>query len=322
MKSKMAIQLIFFSIIASIGLNAHTRTLEEVVAIVNDEMILKSDVEEFKKKLKAGTLTDDLIIPNDTERKKALGSDKVLLDTLIQSKIIDSEIKRLDLQVTIERIEAEIRSIAKRNGINRSQLITALKDQGMPFSEYQDFIRKSLERRSLVEREINSKIKISDEDVAAFYLKNNKDASNKIFEYTLSHIFISANKRGNKAAKSRGQEVYQKLKKGESFDDLASDYSEDPNYTSGGFLGNFKAGEMFKTFEKAVEKLQMGEFSKVVKGPAGFHILKVTNKKLIPDPKLASIKNKIRNQLFAEAFKTQFVYWIEEKKSESFIRIN
>ena len=220
----------------------YSKTLEEVVAIVNDEMILRSDVDDFKKKLKAGTLTDELLIQSDDDRKKALKNDKVLLDKLIQSKIIDSEIKRLDLQVTVERIESEIRSIAKRNGINRSQLIEALKGQGMPFSEYQEFIRKSIERRSLVEREINSKIKISDEDVAAYYLKNNKDASNKIFEYTLSHIFISSNKRGDKAAKQRGSEVYKKLKKGESFENLASDFSEDPNYTSGGLLGSFKAG--------------------------------------------------------------------------------
>ncbi len=313
--------LVFLVLLVAVNTSA-ARIVEEVVAIVNDEMILKSDVEEFRTKLKAGTLTDDLIIPNDQERQKALKNKTVLLDKLIQSKIIDTEIQRLELNVTIERIEQEIRSIAKRNGINRGQLIEALKGQGMPFSEYQDFIRKSIERRSLVEKEINSKIKISEEDVAAYYLKNNKDVSSQVFEYSLAHILISKSKRNEAAAKKRAEEVYNKLKKGDDFNSLASDYSEDPNYTTGGMLGNFKDGEMVKSFEKAVKKLQIGEYSKPVKGPGGYHILKVVKKKLIPDPKLAEIKNQIRTKLFADAFKTQFQFWIEEKKNESFIRIN
>ena len=71
--------------------------------------------------------------------------------------------------MTVERIEQEINSIQSRNNISREQLRDALRREGTSFSDYQDFIKKRLEKQGLVEKAITSKIKISDEDIAAAY---------------------------------------------------------------------------------------------------------------------------------------------------------
>ena len=88
---------------------------------------------------------------------------------MVDEHIIDDEVKKQNLSVTIERVEQEINSIQSRNNLTRDQLKEALKREGTNFSDYQDFIKKRLERQSVIEKAITSKIKISDEDVASLY---------------------------------------------------------------------------------------------------------------------------------------------------------
>ena len=124
------------------------------------------------------------------------------------------------------------------------------------------------------------------------------------------------------AARERAQFVLSKLREGSSFETLAGEYSEDPNFSAGGVLGTFKTGEILKEFERAAQKLQPNETSGIIETKTGFHIIKVLRKKLIPDPRLEGAKDKIRNQLYEKAYKKQFHGWLEQLRSEAFIRIN
>ena len=134
--------------------------IERVVAIINDEIVTLTDVDKYADKLKTGGLTDDLLIPNEATKQELMKDKKRLLQTMIDEKIIDSEVKRQKLEVPIERVEQEVRSIAKRNDISRDDLKRAVEEKGIRFSQYQDFIKTGLERHSLIDRAILSKIKI------------------------------------------------------------------------------------------------------------------------------------------------------------------
>ena len=118
--------------------------MERIVAIVNSEIITLSDIAAFKKKVKSGGLVDDSLLKM-TSAKKLEKDPGALVEHLINERLIDSEIKRQNLTVTIERVEKEIRSIAKKNKITRTQLMEALKSKGASVSEYQDVIKKTLE---------------------------------------------------------------------------------------------------------------------------------------------------------------------------------
>src|SRR5690606_21566479 len=118
-------------------------------------------------------------------------------------KVIDSEVKRRNMEVPIERVEQEIRNIARDNRITRQQLTQALKAKGVSVSQYQDFIKSSLERQTLVEREVTSKIRISDEDISSHYLNKKGLSELQIFEYTLSHILFNPKTGGDGGALRR-----------------------------------------------------------------------------------------------------------------------
>ncbi len=298
----------------------HAQLLDRVVAVVNNEIITESDIKKFSNKLARNGLIDELLLIDKTPAE--LRKDRTAqLNFLISEKLIESEIKRLNLSVTIERVEQEVRSIARRNQVSRAEMIAQVKSQGMSVSEYQDFVKGQIERQSLIESEISSKVRISDEDVMAEYLKQNSGI-NTAFEYTLSHILFLPKKGGAQAALDRAKQVLAKLKAGESFEQLAQQYSEDPNFAASGLLGTFKSGDFQKELEDAVVKLNPGDTTNVVKSRFGYHILKVNNKKIVPDPKFEAAKERIRAQLFEKAFKKYFAVWLENKKAESFVRIN
>lgn len=301
---------------------ANREAVEGIVAIVNSEVITRSDVISFEQKLKNNGIIDDLLLAGESAETIKNSTDKQL-QYLINEKILESEIKRLHLSVTIERVEQELRDIAKKNGISRADLNQAIKAQGMKFSDYQDFIKGRIERQSLVEQEITSKIRINDDDVMAEFSRQHPNSSAGIYEYTLSHIYFNPKKAGGlKAAEGRAQTALKKLQQGNSFESVAEQFSEDSQFSQGGILGTFKAGEFASEMESAVSNLDAGSYSNIVKLKNGLHILKLLSKRLVADPRFDKEKEKLRNQIYEKAFQKQLKNWIEQKREESFIRIS
>jgi len=317
MKKNLISRLLLVLLCLMLAEMAPAEIIERIVAVINDEIITLTDLDKYLEKLKSGGLTDDLLIPNDAAKQEMLKDRKKLLQTMIDEKIIDSEVKRQKLEVPIERVEQEVRAIAKRNEISRD-----VEEKGIKFSQYQDFIKTGLERHSLIDHAILSKIKISEDDVLAQYSAIHGEAADQSFEYTVAHILFLLEKGGQKKAHERAEIVLNKLKSGEDFDRLASEYSEDPNFSSGGLLGTFKTGEFSKELEQVVSKMSLGDTSRIVQTKAGLHILKLIKKKLVPDPKIEKAKDEIRGQLYDKAYKKQFQAWLEQVRNEAFIRIN
>lgn len=318
MISKLKCLLIGAVLLGAVSSQAAREEVDGIVATVNNEAVLESDLRAFKAKLDSAGMIDELILgsktPADLKKDPALQ-----LDYLISEKLLDSEIKRLSLSVTVEKVEQEIREVAKRNHMSRAELAQALTAQGIRMSEYQDFMKTRIERQSLLEQEITSKIRVSDEDVLAEYLRRNPKAEAGA-EFTIAHIFFNPKKGGPAAAEARALDVVKKLKAGQSFESLAEQHSEDSDFAQGGLLGTFKTGEINPEFERAVANLSSGETSQVVVSKSGLHILKLLNKKVIPDPRFEQEKEKIRAALTERSFQKQFQNWLQMKREEAFVR--
>lgn len=311
------------SLLALIGaVSARAETVERIVAIVNDDIITMSDLDKYAERIKSGGLVDDMLIPDEATKNLLIKDREKLLQKMIEERVIDSEVKKQNLSVPIERVEAEIRNIAKKNNVTRDELKAALQERGINFSQYQDFIKSGLERQGLIEKSITQKIKISEDDVLSAFTSAHGPSSEQAFEYTISHIFFLSEKGGAAAAKERAEKVYKKLRDGAEFEKTAADASEDPGFEQGGLLGVFKTGELQKDLEAAVAKLSPGEFTGVLATHGGFHIVKLNKRKIISDPRTEKERDKIRAQLYEQAFKKQFHSWLEQLRQDAFVRIN
>lgn len=309
-------------IIAALSLTSFAvcaEVVDKIVAVVNDEIITKKDIEAFRKQLQKGKFVDELLIK---DKAAILKNDQALLQQIIDEKIIDSEVKRQELSVTVEKVDQEIRRIAERNRMTKQQMLDELKKQGVSVSEYQNFMKQRLERESLIQKAISSKIRISEEEIQNYYLSQFGNKNLSAYEFTIAHILFRPKGGDKEGAKERAESVLGKLKSGQNFETLASQHSEDPNFTQGGYLGTFKNGEFLKELEDAVAKINPGQHSEVVQSRLGYHIVKLINKNITKDPAYEAKKKEIQNILYEKAFSQQFRFWIEQKKAESFIRIN
>lgn len=302
--------------------SVRAETVERLVAIVNDEIITQSDISAYVERLKTGGLVDDMLVPDDASRQILIKDRDKLLQKIVEERVIDSEVKKQGLTVPIEKVEAEIRTIAKKNNVSRDELKAALLERSVTFSQYQDFIKTGLERQGLIERAITSRIKISEDDVMAAYSLAHGKSETQTFETTLSQIYFQSEKGGPAAAKARAEKSFQQLRDGANFEKIAAESSEDPGFEQGGVLGSFKPGELQKDLETVVQKLNVGEHSSVLATRGGFHIVKVNKKRPIADPRTEKDRERIRGQLYESAYKKQFHSWLEQLRQDAFVRIN
>lgn len=313
--------LLFFSLILVIAFHSHAELVDRIVAIVNSEVVLESDFKNLKNKLGGSGMIDESLIESDYD---ALGKDRsAQLNYLINERLLDSEVKRLNLSVTMERVQMEIKEMAKRNNITSDEVLAAVKAQGMNVSDYQDFLKNRIERQNLLEQEIISKIRVTEEDAFSEYLKKHPTAKSAASEFKIAQILFRVKKGTSpESVLARAQEIYNRLKRGEKFETLAEQNSEDPDFSPGGLLGTFKSGEFSKDIEDAIKKIDAGEVTSVVQTRQGFHIFKLLDIKSIKDPKFEKEKPAITAQLVERNFKRQLKIWLQSKKDDSYLKIN
>ena len=312
--------LLIFASVALLS-TASAKVVDRIVAIVNDQIVTQSDINSFRKKLKTKGLVDEALLVF-YDQNKIKKNRKNTLNYLIDERLIDSEVVRNNIVAPIEKVEGEIRNIIRRTGTSRAGLKASLKKRGLRFSDYQDFIKRSIQRQTLLQREVSSKIKISDDDIASFYIQKSKNSKALVFEYELAHILFLTKNGGPEEAMKKAQEVRKSLNSGGNFERLASQHSEDPRFTQGGVFGEVKVGEIVPALENALKGKKPGDITKIVKMGDGLHIFKILKRKLSPSPEFIKAKPRIAEALFSQAFKRQYDLWIEGQRQTAYIKIN
>lgn len=293
--------------------------IDQVVAVVNNEIILDSDYTRLEKKLNNPMMIEEVLLQGKTigDLKK---SRDVKTDYLISEKVLDSEVKRLNLTAAPDRIDSEIKGMAQRYKTTPDEILKGAKaEMGLTTEEYRKFLKTQIERQSLLQTEISSKVRVSDEEVYEEYKKRNPRHKAALSEVTLAHIFINPKKGGMEKAQERASRALERIRKGEKFEVVAEQTSEDPDFNNNGLLGTFKSGELVPEFESAITNLKKGDVSNVVASKRGLHILKVLDQKTVKDSEFEKEKEKLRAMLMERSFERQFGLWIRAKKEDSTI---
>ncbi|MDI6890156.1 MAG: peptidylprolyl isomerase [Thermodesulfovibrionales bacterium] len=166
----------------------------------------------------------------------------------------------------------------------------------------------------LLEKEIESKAKVSDQEVKYYYEKHREDFA-PVSQLKASHIVVKTEKEAKK--------ILERLKKGEDFAQIAKKNSIDTvSAKNGGDLGFLSRGQMVPEFEAAAVRLKSGEISEPIKTKFGYHIIKVTDKKLGRVIEFEKIKDLISQNLSAQKQKEVFDSYIEGLKKSYKVEIN
>ena len=261
------------------GAHAQTRELatqgdllDRVVAIVNDGVVLNSDLDTQV----------DVVSERLRQQKLELPPQNVLrqqvLERLVMQEIQLQRANHAGVKVSDEMLNTALQDVAKRNGMTLTQLPEALGRQGVDYAEYRDEIRKEMMLQMLRQRDVLQHISVTPREIDQFLDKQAKAPSERN-EYNVSHILIAVGQEASagqqEAAAKRAQEVYQRAKSGEDFAKLAVAYSNSQTALEGGALGWRKGSELPTFLSDVIARLKPGEVSEPLRTPTGYHIIRL-----------------------------------------------
>ncbi len=314
-----------FSLMAALSflfpLSLRGEVTERIVALVNNEVITLSELEEMAKPLYEEVRRTSP--PSEREQKLKKVREEIL-DHLVDSKLLDQEIKKRKIEVPDRDVDAAIADVLKSASLSENDLKKVLAREGMTYSAYRQKIREELGKMRLVSREIKSKIVIEEETLRKAY-QENLDKFTDPLEVKIQQIFFPLPKNGSKeetaAVWKEGQSILERARKGEDFSELAKKYSHGPEASEGGVLGNFKHKELMPELEEVGFRLKGGEISGLIASPLGFHILRVMERKGGEPRPFAEVQNKIREEMIQVEAEKKYQEWMKELKSKAYIQI-
>lgn len=274
----------FLILFCATNIQAAPKVVDGVAAIVNNNVILQSDIDEMLQNVKAST--DPQNLPDD----KALRHQ--IIERLINENLILQQAAKLNIKISEDEITEAIKSIAKKNNMTINDLRGYLASVGMSYNSYRHKISKELLIEQARMNIIKQRIMISDREVNNLANEIAKQP-NKNREVNISHILIalpeSPSKKQIEDANTKAQNIVDRLKKGESFAKLAATYSNDERALEGGKMGWHKLNELPSIFEERLVRAQKNDIIGPIRSGVGFHILKVEGNHS-EAPKIITIK--------------------------------
>lgn len=246
--------------------------VDRVVAVVNSDVITS-----FELRSRVATVERQL----QEQRVQAPSRDvlqRQVLERMITDRVQLQLARETGLRVSDIELDAAIRRIAEGNRMPLPDFRAALERDGIPWPKFREQIRDEIVLSRLRDREVESRIVVSEGEVDN-YLANPDQGGNSATEVNLAHIVLRVPEQATPdqlmRIGARAQAALDQLKKGEDFAKVAASHSDAPDGLTGGVMGMRTLDRLPALYADAAKKLKPGEFSEVLRSPAGFHILKV-----------------------------------------------
>jgi peptidyl-prolyl cis-trans isomerase SurA len=275
------------------------RDADAIVAVVNKEVITRRELEARVRLAKRELSGQRVQLPPDNVLEPQV------LQRLITEKLELQEGRRLNIQITPNMINTAIETIVKRNNATVAQVRQQLQAAGVPWSDYENLIRRELLLERLRQLVVDRTILITDAEVDAFLREQKAREAGGLpavrptpapappppppkpqavqpaimgIAQILVRVPEGASADEVAALRKKAQELLARVRKGESFENVAKASSEGPEASRGGDLGVRPLSGWPDLFLKAVANVPDGQISNIIQSPNGFHILKVVGR--------------------------------------------
>jgi peptidyl-prolyl cis-trans isomerase SurA len=300
------------------------RTVEEIIARVNNEIITRSEYEKSRNSAEedarqecAGKCTPEQLRADIDERQKSS------LRDLIDQSLLVQRAKDMGVSVEPELIK-RLDAIRIQNKIeSMEELEKAVTSQGLNWEDFKNNIRNSLLTQRVVSSEVGSHITISDEEISKYYEAHKKEYV-RPEQVALREIEVST--QGKKPEeipdlRKRAETTLQRIKDGEDFGEMAKRFSDSNTKTQGGFLGMYKRGELSKELEDKVFNMKKNELTEVTETKQGFLILQVLEHYDEGEQSLAKVRNEITDKLYGVRMEPAMREYLKTLREQSFVVI-
>jgi peptidyl-prolyl cis-trans isomerase SurA len=284
------------------------KVIDQLIAVVDGEPYTLTNLGAYAKtKMGREFPTGDLNQINDGDRD--------VLEQFITDKLLESEIREAGIKVTDEDVDQYIEQIKAKNRLSDEELKAALGREGQTMAAYRAQVKSELERSQIVNRQVRTRVNITNDDVERYYKLNAKSYRSEERAH-IRHILISlpenASSEQVESAMATATDLRKRIAAGEDFGKLAREFSDGAGRTEGGDIGWVKRGTLINRLEEvAFGKLSVGQVSEPFRTSMGIHIVKLEAR----DPgtllSLSTVAPKIKEELYAKALDERFAKWVK-----------
>jgi parvulin-like peptidyl-prolyl isomerase len=301
--------------------SAEAEVADRIVAVVNDEVItlseLNSAFEPYQTKLEASY--------TGAGREKALTEAReALLNRMIDNLLMEQQSRKAGIVIRDEEVAGAIKDLLDRRKISQDDLVKALEKEGTTLETYKKGVLDQLKRVKLVQREIKSKVAVSDEEIGEYYRKHREEYEGKD-SVRIKQILLPLPKEVDPAAKEKLrtdiEAIHKRLLAGEPFELLSAKHSQGPAAAAGGDIGYIEKGVILHEVEEVAFSLPLNQISGIIESPIGFHIIQVIDRRGGGIKAIESVREEIREKIDQEKMEKKFGEWLEDLRMKSHVEI-
>lgn len=271
----LALATVLFAALPPPGLAADPQRLDRVVAVVNNEVITRIELDEQLR------IASRQLMRQGTPLPQQGLFERQLLERMVTTRVLNQAGRDTGVRVDDTQLDRAVARLAQENRMSAAEFRAALEQDGVEYTAFREQVRADIVASRLRDREVESRITVSDAEVEA-YLRG-LAASGRNDEFNLLHILVTVPEAAGpeviQARRTRAEEAMARLRKGEDFKQVSASYSDTANALEGGDLGWRNTGRLPNIFAQAAVGMKPGELSPVLRSPNGFHILKLVDRR-------------------------------------------
>lgn len=247
--------------------------LDEIVAVVDDSVIMRSELERSANSIKKQIEASGNPAPPDSILNKQV------LEKLIVQKVQLQKAEQVGIRISDAEVDAALTNIARQNGISLVQMRETIEADGFNFADFRDDMRKDMITERVRYAYANSTVKISDNEIDLFLADNELDQG----EVDIQHILIAIPEGSDEATVEAKRAVINDLREqliaGADFSVIATQYSDGQKALEGGHLGWRPINQLPPIFAEQAKSLSVGEITRPLRSASGFHLVKLIDQR-------------------------------------------
>jgi peptidyl-prolyl cis-trans isomerase SurA len=248
--------------------------LDRVVAVVNNEAVTQFDINE-QKRLVLAQMRDAKVQPPAAD-----ALERQVLERLVTERAMLQYAKESGIKVDDQTVERTILRIAQENKLSPEEFRKLLEREKIPYAKYREDIRREVTIQRIREREVDSRVSVSDAELDAYLATVAAQAGGET-EFQISHILVVVPEQASpdqiNARRKRAEDALAQIKSGKNFKEVAAAFSDAPDGIKGGDLGWRTPARLPVVFVEAANGMKNGDVSPVLRSPGGFHVIKLVD---------------------------------------------
>jgi peptidyl-prolyl cis-trans isomerase SurA len=300
---------------------ASAKVIERVIAVVNDEIVLDTELEQ--------QAVGQLRAPPDLDSaagKKAWEEHKrKVLDSLIDSRLLSQQAGELKLTVTADEVDRALDEVKKQNQLDDAAFATALKQQGFTLETYKKNLKRQILELKVLNTAVRSRVSVSDDEVRTYYQQNARQIGGGDSVH-LKQILITVPDGAPASLVEQKQrlaaKVVERARGGTAFAELARAYSEDEaSKADGGDLGWVQKGSLLDPLDEVIAGMDAGDVRGPVRSSRGFHVLLLVERKQGGLKPFDEVKEQLRKTLYDQQLDKATQSWLKELRKRAHLDI-